>query len=197
MISIVMASYLGNYATAASRRAEKLVRAVDSVIRQTSEDWELIVVADGCEETVKIMDRYDDKRIRVTKIEKAQMWSGVPRNTGIKMAKGEYVCYLDNDDAFGPGHIAKMESQLKGEWIYFNDWIFSGGEWMIRPVDVKKRGLCGTSNVCHKSCYALWNSVGYAHDYHFIQSLMRATPDYHRAGTMEYFVMHIPGGYDL
>ena len=68
--TIVLPSFLGAYANAASRRPEKLVRAVDSVIAQTFQDWELLVIADGCQETVDIMRRYTDKRVHCTSTRK-------------------------------------------------------------------------------------------------------------------------------
>ena len=69
--SVIMASTLAEYGGAASRRDEKIVRAIDSVIAQTFTDWELIVVADGCMKTMAIVARYDDPRIKAMKIDNA------------------------------------------------------------------------------------------------------------------------------
>ena len=114
MISIVMASYLGAYKNAASNRPEKLKRAIASVLRQSYQDWELIVVSDGCDETSKIVAGVQDDRISCYQIPKQKMWSGVPRNIGIEKAKGEYIVYLDNDDIFGPSHLKNIAAGIDG-----------------------------------------------------------------------------------
>ena len=46
MISVIMPSYLGAYKNAAKDRDRKIVRAINSVVRQTYKDWELIIIAD-------------------------------------------------------------------------------------------------------------------------------------------------------
>ena len=60
MISIIMPSYLGAYKKAAKDRDRKIVRAINSVVKQTYKDWELIVIADGCNKTVDIVQKITD-----------------------------------------------------------------------------------------------------------------------------------------
>ena len=110
--SIIMASTLAEYGGAASRRDEKIVRAIDSVIAQTFTDWELIVVADGCMKTMAIVARYDDPRIKAVKIDKRPWWDGAPRNKGIELAAGEYIIYIDNDDYWGEGHLQGIADEI-------------------------------------------------------------------------------------
>ncbi len=107
-----MPSYLGDYHPAASRRDEKIVRAVNSVINQTFEDWQLIVVADGCQKTVDIISKITDKRVSVIYIEKAPFWDGLPRNTGIENAEGELITYIDNDDYWGVNHLKILHKNI-------------------------------------------------------------------------------------
>lgn len=64
--SVVIPSFLGSYSGAASRRDEKLVRAVQSVLDQTFQDFEIQVVADGCQQTVELMKQFTDERVHVT-----------------------------------------------------------------------------------------------------------------------------------
>ena len=69
----VIPSFLGQYPGAASRRDEKLVRAVQSVLDQTYTDFELKVIADGCDLTMEIMKQFADPRVEAVKIQKAPL----------------------------------------------------------------------------------------------------------------------------
>lgn len=196
--SIILPSYLGGYANAAERRDEKLVRAVNSVIAQTFQDWELQVVADGCQQTVDILSRFKDERIHCTLIKKAPMWDGKPRNVGIELAAGEFITYLDNDDCLGENHLQIINDNIKGfDWVYYNDYIYQNGEWMQRICNIKRIGQNGTSNVTHKKILGVaWAHRGYAHDHHFNQKLL-LHHNYGRIATPEYFVCHIPSNYSV
>lgn len=198
--SVVMPSYLGNYGGAAARRDEKLMRAINSVITQTFENWELQIIADGCQETVDIVLQYDDPRVHVTLIPKAPMWDGKPRNTGIDFAKGEFITYLDIDDCYGENHLQIINDNLKDfDWVYYNDYIYDthSDDWMQRACNIKKLGQNGTSNVTYRRSLGLsWGHRGYAHDHYFNQKLL-LHHNYSRIVTPEYFVCHMPGRFDI
>lgn len=201
--SIITASYLGEYRTAASNRDEKIVRAINSVLNQSFQDFEVIVVADGCCKTVEILSKIHDERVQCILIEKSKEWSGTPRNTGIEAAKGEYIIYLDIDDLYGENHLKNIESQLNGyDWVWFDDVRYSVKQrvWYENPCDINQIGRHGTSNICHKkSMNVTWDHVGYAHDYYFVQSLKKSS-NFTKINNGEYYVLHIPGGpegYDL
>ena len=134
--SIIIASYLGDYRNAAKDRELKIVRAVNSVLKQSYQDFEIIVVADGCERTVEIMEQFTDLRIKTYLIDKCKMWSGEPRNTGIENAKGEFILYLDIDDLFGGNHLQDIAAGLNGyDWVWFDDVRYNtiSGEWFVNP----------------------------------------------------------------
>ena len=61
--SIIMPSYLGEYKRAAKDRDTKIVRAIESVLKQSHEDWELIIISDGCEKTVEIVKPFFYKHL--------------------------------------------------------------------------------------------------------------------------------------
>jgi glycosyltransferase involved in cell wall biosynthesis len=198
--SIIMPSYLGNYKGAAKDRDKKILRAINSVISQTFEDWELIIVADGCKKTFDLVkEHYPQRNIECLLIEKQKLWSGAPRNTGKAHAKGKWIAYLDIDDQFGNDHLTKLRlgidaAEMKGEkfdWVFFNDYITIAE----RPCKPEK-GKCGTSNVAFRANLSvLWMDSSYLHDFRFIQELMRYP--HVRIPTPEYHVMHIPGRVDV
>ena len=203
--SCIIASYLGEYRTAAANRDKKILRAVNSVLTQSFQDFEVIVVADGCEKTMQIIRRVEDKRVQSILIPKSRTWSGEPRNTGIENAKGEFILYLDVDDLYGENHLQNINNGLNGfDWVWFDDirYMVKTKEWYQNPCDIMKMGRHGTSNICHKrSLPYRWDHVGYAHDYYFIKHL-KQNMNYKKIEGGEYYVCHLPNstlgiGYDL
>lgn len=203
--SIVMASYLGFYSGAARDRDKKILRAIASVQHQTYKSFEIIVVADGCEKTMQLVEGLD--KVRSFIIPKAKKFSGEPRNKGIDEALGEWIVYLDIDDVFGENHLKIINKEINKlenkDWVYFNDYHYDvrWRRWRERPCDITTMGRNGTSNVAHKKIGARWKAEGYAHDYYFVQEL-RKYKNYVKIATPQYFVMHKPGttgagGYDL
>ncbi len=90
-----------------------LRRCLDSVIAQTFTDWEAICVDDGSmDDSGKILDEYAarDKRFRV--IHKENAGVSAARNDGIKLARGEFVHFMDSDDFIDPDYYEKMIDAL-------------------------------------------------------------------------------------
>ena len=193
-----MPSYLGNYKGAAKDRDKKIVRAIKSVQAQTFTDWELLVIADGCDKTVEIVRDIPDPRIKIFKIPKQKIWSGTVRNTGIQKSEGEYICYLDIDDAFHPAHLAEILVYLQDKsWYWMDDYVWNGSEFRHRKCDINRIGQCGTSNLIHKKI-AWWNEKdNYAHDWQFINNLRGASGDYEYIKAGKYLVCHVPGRTDI
>lgn len=92
-------------------QAEKLLPAcVESVKKQTFSDWELLLVDDGCTDaSPALCDRYaaQDPRIRALHQPKNAGVSEA-RNRGLREAAGEYIAFLDADDAFEPQTLETM-----------------------------------------------------------------------------------------
>jgi len=191
-----MASYLGDYKKAAKDREKKIIRAANSVLNQTI-PVELVIVADGCDKTVKIISEAYPGKVSGYHIAKQPMWSGKPRNIGIEKAKNDIICYCDIDDYLEPDHCEKIYNNFSGDWVWFDDLVYRRGGWIPRKCDIAKKGMCGTSNVAHKKI-ALWlNKDTYAHDWNFILKLKRASRKYQYIGHGGYRVGHIPGRYDI
>lgn len=206
LFTIVMASYLGSYPTAASNRDKKIIRAIDSVVYQTFKDWELLVIADGCEKTYSVIENnyLEDERINCILIEKQDLWSGGPRNSGIMNAGGEYILYLDIDDFFGKKHLEIIASELSKfgnpEWDWFNDLEGKkDGSFSEKERDIFKKHQHGTCNVVHKTRLgALWPHNGdYAHDFVFCNQLKMLSEIFCKLKTPQYHVCHIPKKLDI
>lgn len=201
-----MQSYLGDYPGAAKDRENKIIRAIQSVINQTFEDWELIIVADGCEKTFDIVsDKYANHgKISCYFIPKQPLWSGTARDIGKIEAKGDYCLYLDTDDYYTPEHLAIINEGLgELDWVWYNDFIWAN-KWVERVCNIRRIGQNGTSNVCFKrSLNVSWSTyAGYAHDFYFNQQLVKNYPNNNKIQTPGYMVCHLPPhpgskGYDI
>ena len=115
MISIVMMSYLGEYPGSRSNPIPKFNRAVQSVVDQSVDHWELIIVSDGCELTNQEYSKNwsNDPRIRLIKTEKSKSkWPGSKRQIGVDRAKHDWILYLDSDDIFTKDRIKDALSAI-------------------------------------------------------------------------------------
>jgi glycosyltransferase involved in cell wall biosynthesis len=93
-------------------RAYLINRAIQSVLNQTYQDFEIIIVDDGSTDNTKEVIREfqkKDKKIKYIRHEKNK-GGNAARNTGIKAAKGEYIAFQDSDDEWLP---EKIEKQMK------------------------------------------------------------------------------------
>lgn len=112
-------------------RADYLPFAVESVLSQSVSDFELIVIDDGSTDgTAELMERYlADSRIRYLKQE--NQGQSVARNRGIAEARGQFICFLDSDNAWVS---TKLETSLKAfeenpeADIVYGDFITIDGE---------------------------------------------------------------------
>ena len=89
-----------------------LIECIESVIKQTFEDWELILINDfSTDNSQNIIDAYADKDSRIISIKnESNLGSGPTRNKGIESARGRFLCFLDSDDIWQPN---KLELQLQ------------------------------------------------------------------------------------
>jgi glycosyltransferase involved in cell wall biosynthesis len=108
-------------------RAHFLPKAIESVLAQTFEDWELLIVDDGSTDNTKeVVAKYEDSRIRYFFQENQER--SAARNHGISKAKGEYICFLDSDDYFLPEKLSHFKHALasngNGNTILYDGLLF-------------------------------------------------------------------------
>ena len=99
MISVIIPTY---------NRAKLLPRAVESVLNQTYQDIELIIVDDGStDDTMEWVRGIKDDRVRYAQLN--HQGACAARNHGISIARGEYIAFQDSDDIW---FMDKLEKQL-------------------------------------------------------------------------------------
>lgn len=104
MFSVIMPVYNG----------EKFIdAAIRSVLEQTMEDWELIIVDDGStDHTQEVLKKYKEKA-NIHSITQTNKGVSAARNKGMSMAKGDYFVFLDADDVWDNNHLAIMHHLIE------------------------------------------------------------------------------------
>ena len=94
-----------------------LERAVDSVLAQTLEEKEIILVDDGSwDSSPDICDRYArDYPEMIQVVHKENQGLGMARNTGVELARGEYVAFIDSDDTVEPEMYEELYTKAAEE----------------------------------------------------------------------------------
>lgn len=112
-------------------RAHFLPKAIESVLAQTFDDWELVIVDDGSTDNTKeVVVSYKDPRIIYIYQENQER--SAARNNGIIHAKGEYICFLDSDDYYLPEKLSKFKNSIdllieEKCFVFYDGLIFEVG----------------------------------------------------------------------
>ena len=176
-------------------RAHLLPRAVESVVTQTFEDWELIVIDDGStDNTANVVKPFlTDQRIHYHWQENKEL-NGA-RNTGVNQASGEFICFLDDDDLYLPNHLSELNqliTQQDNEKTFYRTGLLirsSSKEWKSKlykrgadlPYFLWTESLGITSFAFHRSIFAQYRfAEAYilADDLHFLMQISTAYPLY-------------------
>ena len=158
MVSIIVPCY---------NQAQFLAETLDSVLAQTHENWECIVVNDGStDNTETVAKEYCDRDQRFVYLKKENGGLSSARNAGLDIAKGEYVQFLDSDDILLPN---KFECQ-------------------IRMMEIDKSDVC----VCHHSMFT--TDVNQTWENFFSQSIYDLTYQGFMYNWGETFVIAIHSG---
>jgi teichuronic acid biosynthesis glycosyltransferase TuaG len=119
MISIITAAY----------NCEKYIsQAIESVLAQTFNDWEMIIVDDiSTDKTAEIAEVYTQKdaRIKLIKPEK-KLYSAGARNLATDLAQGRFITFLDADDCWSP-----LKLNIQHDFMLSNDCALSFTSYQV------------------------------------------------------------------
>ncbi len=118
-----------------------LPEALDSLLGQSFEDWEAVVVDDGSTDgSGEIMDRYVKRDSRFRTIHKANGGVSSALNAGIENARGEWICWLSSDDYFEPCKL-QIHSKVIKEYPDIK-FFFTGFSELDEETREKKKPFC-------------------------------------------------------
>jgi GT2 family glycosyltransferase len=135
-VSIIISAY---------NRPLVIAIAIKSVLASDFEDWEMIVVGDGCNlETEQAVRAFTDPRIQFHNLPANTGHQSAPHNKGVELARGEFVLFLNQDDMYFPDHISKRVAFMRatGADISWSPILLLQHSGVERgPVDVEKDRL--------------------------------------------------------
>ena len=121
LVSVVMTTY---------NRADVIGRSIDSILNQTYDNFELIIVDDGCtDSTYEVLEKYAAKDKRIVLLRQNNQGLAAARNAGVDKAQGKYIAFMDDDDVSLPNRLKKQVTFLekysdfsacRSEMLYIN-----------------------------------------------------------------------------
>lgn len=108
------ASPLISVVTPVYNRERFIGKAIESVQKQTFQDWEYLIVDNGStDKTRDVVRQYAQQDSRIRLIENDKNVIALSLNLGVKAAKGKYISQLDSDDEYLPHTLEKMSGELE------------------------------------------------------------------------------------
>lgn len=155
--------------------------AIESIQAQTCREWDLIIIDDGSTDaTPDIIRAAIQQEPRANFIQQPHAGrAAITRNTGLKHATGEYVCFLDGDDLYHPGKLAKMLKMLD----HSPDLVAAFHDVQLIEADGTPRPGTYLNDA---------NFLDLAHRYmeHVNNDEFRTGPDFYMFQSLRYAAMH-------
>lgn len=97
-------------------RGRHIKPSIESVLRQGFDDFELVVVGDGCiDETETIVRSFPAERVRWLNLARNSGSQSFPNNEGIRSSHGHWIAYIGHDDIWSPNHLERISHTIKAD----------------------------------------------------------------------------------
>jgi glycosyltransferase involved in cell wall biosynthesis len=180
LISIILCVY---------NRRNTVIKALDSIINQTFKDYEVIIVDDGSTDNVEeLIIPYIKQKDKFKYIRHSNRHIAYSKNTGLLIALGSYVTFLDSDDQYKEKHLENMVNLINKnpdlDFVY-SDPVIVGNkedEWFVNALDSTKlihvsNCVFGATFFGRKKIFLEMNGfvdMPYAEDFDFFGRLVSA-----------------------
>ena len=133
-------------------KAPYVVKTIESVLGQTFDDYELIIVDNGSNDgSSEIVAKFSDPRMRMQRLEQNVGVSNAS-NMGVRMSSAPYITFLDADDWWEPTFLEEMAGLIERHsdaGIYGTGyWIVKNGKKRLAPIGVEEGFWEGEINYC-------------------------------------------------
>lgn len=169
-------------------RPQRTIRAINSIASQNINDWEALVIGDGCPVMQDYLDSgyFNDIRIECANRGNDLYINNNPINQGgngfaiinnnIKLAQGKYFVFFANDDIILPNHFENYLSQIEGtdlDFVYFNS--------IVAPINSLRSsslqyGTIGHSELIVRTEFLRqmpMHDAEYSHDWRLIEEMVK------------------------
>lgn len=195
-------------------RPKRTIRAIESIVSQTMNGWEALVVGDGCSVMRDyIFSNYFSDLVRTAKANGNDLLiSNNFENKGgcgyhiinqnIERAKGKYFMFMSNDDVIKSNHFENYYSAINNtdyDFVFFNSWV--------EPYNTPRTAALSFGNIGHSELVIKTDflrkmpqhSPEYGHDWELVNNMLSAGAKHYYAGYNErtYIIKSVPNKEEL
>lgn len=137
-----------------------LRRCMDSIVEQTLQNIEVICVNDGStDDSLEILREYESKDNRVKVITQENQGCWAARNTGMDVASGKYLSFIDSDDYI---ELNLYEKAYEAAYTNNADILYFGANWGNKPINYENLAVDVKTNTEYRpfmKCFTVWNKL--------------------------------------
>jgi glycosyltransferase involved in cell wall biosynthesis len=161
--------------------------SLETVLRQEFDDYEVWIIGDGCsDDSATVIGSFGDDRVHWVNLPTNSGTPSVPRNEGLRLARGQFIAYLGHDDLWFPWHLSELVDCIERS---NSDFVYSLGillspEGVIGTFSLPKNPWQFKEQICpsnwlHRKTLAevvgLWSpEIKFGDDRNFLQRILAA-----------------------
>ena len=121
-------------------RIPLVLEAIDSVLKQTYENFEIVLIDDGSTDDPTPVGKIASSDSRIRYFRKGHAGVSAARNFGISRSTGDFIAFLDSDDTFLSDKLEKQLSFMKAHDLYFSHTSYTRVDSLGNPMRLMDTG---------------------------------------------------------